>query len=95
MDDHLRIAALTLAVRCLIFMLHTTKRTHFTDFAWLGHFRWLHQDDEQLPAAEKAWIVAAMTQLMEHRSPNDPFFDTLSSSGAAPERQGPPLRWPP
>jgi putative transposase len=36
-------------------------------FAWLGRYRRLSKDYEQLPATEEAWIFAAMTQLMVHR----------------------------
>lgn len=36
-------------------------------FAWLGRYRRLSKDYEQLPATEQAWIFAAMTQLMTHR----------------------------
>jgi putative transposase len=36
-------------------------------FAWLGRYRRLSKDYEQLPATEEAWIYAAMTQLMVHR----------------------------
>lgn len=36
-------------------------------FAWLGRYRRLSKDYEQLPATEEAWIYAAMTQLMVRR----------------------------
>jgi putative transposase len=36
-------------------------------FAWLGRYRRLSKDYEQLPTTEEAWIFAAMTQLMVHR----------------------------
>ena len=36
-------------------------------FAWLGRYRRLSKDYEQLPATEEAWIFAAMIQLMVHR----------------------------
>jgi transposase len=36
-------------------------------FAWLGRYRRLSKDYEQLPTTEEAWIFAAMIQLMVHR----------------------------
>jgi putative transposase len=36
-------------------------------FAWLGRYRRLSKDYQQLPATEEAWIFAAMIQLMVHR----------------------------
>jgi putative transposase len=39
-------------------------------FAWLGRYRRLSKDYEQLPATEEAWIYAAMTQLMVRRLAN-------------------------
>lgn len=36
-------------------------------FAWLGRYRPLSKDNEQLPATEEAWIYAAMTQRRAHR----------------------------
>ena len=36
-------------------------------FAWLGRYRRLSKDYEQLPSTEEAWIYAAMVQLMTHR----------------------------
>lgn len=36
-------------------------------FAWLGRYRRLSKDYEQLPETEEAWIYAAMTQLMVRR----------------------------
>jgi putative transposase len=36
-------------------------------FAWLGRYRRLSKDYEQLPATEEAWIFVAMIQLMVHR----------------------------
>lgn len=36
-------------------------------FAWLGRYRRLSKDYEQLAATEEAWIFAAMTHLMTRR----------------------------
>ncbi len=36
-------------------------------FAWVGRYRRLSKDYEQVPETEEAWIYAAMTQLMVHR----------------------------
>lgn len=36
-------------------------------FAWLGRYRRLSKDYEQLAATEESWIFAAMTQLMTRR----------------------------
>lgn len=36
-------------------------------FAWLGRYRRLSKDYEQLAVTEEAWIFAAMTQLMTRR----------------------------
>lgn len=36
-------------------------------FAWLGRYRRLSKDYEQLAATEEAWIFAAMTHLMIRR----------------------------
>lgn len=33
-------------------------------FAWLGRYRRLSKDDEELPTAEEAWISLAMSMLM-------------------------------
>lgn len=36
-------------------------------YAWLGRYRRLRKDYEQLPTTEEAWIYAAMTQFMIRR----------------------------
>ncbi len=46
-------------------------------FAWLGRYRRLSKDYEELPATEEAWIYLAMTRFMLARLAHDPFSDTL------------------
>jgi transposase len=46
-------------------------------FAWLGHWRRLSKDDEELPATEEAWIYLAMSMLMLARLATRPFSNTL------------------
>ena len=54
-------------------------------FAWLGRYRSLSKDYEELPQTSEAWIRAAMTGLMVRRLAHPNAFWTPSSKKASTE----------